>query len=215
VSRAKNRVGVTRLLGVFLGFRGNHRAFGACCQGLFREMPNEKHLLIPSAPNAAPSVPAPEAPSPAASPATRPPVSLGPTEIAPRPMLVKYLDAVPASGWTFHCLNALPFPRLQSAHFVPRFSGTVSPHVDHGMMWSTCNSTPGDFSGLRPQDKQRKPSRSRIENLNLSEISRLVLRLSTFLSALVATSTQGSFWPSSTHPIKASRALFHVPKRFS
>ena len=58
-------------------------------------------------------------------------------------------------------LNALPFPRLHSMHFVSRFSETVSPPSDHGMIWSIWSSTPGVFSGLRPQARQRNPSRSR------------------------------------------------------
>lgn len=42
-------------------------------------------------------------------------------------------------------------PILQSKQVVLKFSITVSPPFDQGIIWSICNSTFGSFAGERPQ----------------------------------------------------------------
>ena len=47
-------------------------------------------------------------------------------------------------------------PKLHLEQSVCKFSGTVSPPFDQGIIWSTCNSTEGAFAGDAPHAQHLK-----------------------------------------------------------
>ena len=69
----------------------------------------------------------------------------------------RYASLVPKGSLSltlFYKISLLPKLHLEQS--VCKFSGTVSPPFDQGIIWSTCNSTEGSFAGEAPHAQHLK-----------------------------------------------------------
>ena len=73
-------------------------------------------------------------------------------------------------------------PKLHFEHNVCKLSITVSPPLDHGLMWSICNSTDGSFAGDAPQLVHLKLPRFSTRKRHRKLIDRDVLCLQSSLA---------------------------------
>lgn len=101
------------------------------------------------------------------------------------------------------------FPRLHFEHRVCKFSITVSPPFDQGMIWSICSSTDGSFAGEAPQAQHLKLSRDSTLKRNCKLMSRLVLWDvdSAEVSIFVLSHESSCF----TYETNCSNAIDHFP----